>query len=479
MKPSAAALNWREIDLVLDELDLQGCLIRDVHQPLHDRFVLSLFKTGLKTGRRFDLLVCMSTRSPRLHALTERLSNPAKPFRFAAFLRAHIKGGRIESAAQCGRERIVRICVAKAGEKRILWLRLWGSAANAIVTDEEGIILDAFYRRPKRNEISGGRFSGEAPRVSREAEYSIRELPGEGSFNERLERLFREMESRGDAERARAERETELGIRESKVLANLEKLERRLSEYSNLERFRELGELLTSSLHRITKGDRWVRVSDFFHDDAPLDIELSPELSPSQNAGVYFERYKKARDGAGRVREEIANLRLTLSEIEKQRRILAEAAPSELLSRRGKRAGRPKKAARGGSPAETPGLSFDSGAFRILVGRSARENEELLRVAVRGNDWWFHARDWPGAYVFVKTPQGKSLPLETMLDAANLAIHFSKGKASGAGDVYYTQVKYLKRIKGAKKGLVIPTREKNVRVRLDEARIEGLKGERE
>jgi predicted ribosome quality control (RQC) complex YloA/Tae2 family protein len=118
---------------------------------------------------------------------------------------------------------------------------------------------------------------------------------------------------------------------------------------------------------------------------------------------------------------------------------------------------------------------FFSNPFRIFVGRTAKENDELLRRKVRGNDWWFHARDWPGAYVFVKAQAGKSLPLETLLDAATLAVHYSKGKTSGQGDVYYTQVKYLRRAKGAKKGTVLPTQEKNLHVKLDPARIERLK----
>jgi predicted ribosome quality control (RQC) complex YloA/Tae2 family protein len=123
----------------------------------------------------------------------------------------------------------------------------------------------------------------------------------------------------------------------------------------------------------------------------------------------------------------------------------------------------------------TPGLVFWSGPFKCLVGRTGAENDELLRRWVRGSDWWFHARDWPGAYVFVKTPQGKSLPLETMLDAGNLAVHFSRGKASAGGEVYYTQVKYLRRAKGARKGTVLPTQEKNLSIRLEPARIERLK----
>ncbi len=471
------SLNWKEIDLVLQELALEGSLIQEIDQPAHDRLAFSLFRSG----ERFQVLICLSTRYPRIHLLTEKLANPAKPFRFAAFLRAHIRGGRIESAEQVQGERIVRIVVRRAEEEKTLWLRLWGSAANALVTDGEGVILDAFYRRPKRGEVSRARYDASAAIASRkkpEKEYEVREMPGPGSFNEKLERHYREIESKGDAEKTLSEIETELGVRESKVLANLEKLEKRLSEYRNLDRFKEIGDLLTSSLHLIKRGDEWVKVEDFFQGNAPVNIELKPELSPAENAESYYERYRKARDGMGKVTEEIAHLKRMLADIEKQRALLAESASlesgakPEALQRLRKAAGRAKAAA----SQDTPGLAFSSPPYRILVGRSGAENDELLRRAVRGNDWWFHARDWPGAYVFVKAPQGKSLPLETMLDAGNLAIHFSKGKASGAGDVYYTRVKYLRRVKGGKRGLVIPTQEKNLRIKLDPKRIERLKG---
>jgi predicted ribosome quality control (RQC) complex YloA/Tae2 family protein len=474
---SVPSLNWKEIDLVLEELSLAGSLIQDAHQSAHDRFVLSLFRSGVRSR----VLVCLSSRYPRIHLLSEKPLNPAKPFRFAAFLRARVRGGKIISASQVDRERILRIDIRRGDEAVVMWLRLWGSAANVLVTEANGRILDAFYRRPKRGEVSGGSFDGAVGSQGRtrkpREEYVIRGLPGEGSFNERLERHFHDAETAGDAERLRAEIQAGLDVRESKVLANLSKLEKRLSEYGGLERFKELGDLLISNLHAISRGDRWIKVEDFFHGNAPLDIELSPGLTPAENAEKYYVKYRKARDGMGKVTEEIGNLRRMLSDIENRRKALAAdpvesgGQDAQALARLRETSGRQRQAV---SP-EHPGLAFRSAQYKIMVGRSSAENDELLRRAVRGNDWWFHVRDYPGAYVFVKASPGKSLPLEVMLDAGNLAVHFSKGKTSGAGDVYYTQVKYLRRVKGGKRGLVIPTQEKNLHIKLEEARIERLK----
>jgi len=77
--------------------------------------------------------------------------------------------------------------------------------------------------------------------------------------------------------------------------------------------------------------------------------------------------------------------------------------------------------------------------------------------------------------MFVKSVPGESLPLDTMLDAGNLALFYSNGKSSGQGDVYYTQVQYLRRVKGGKGGLVIPTREESLIVRLERESIGILK----
>jgi predicted ribosome quality control (RQC) complex YloA/Tae2 family protein len=74
--------------------------------------------------------------------------------------------------------------------------------------------------------------------------------------------------------------------------------------------------------------------------------------------------------------------------------------------------------------------------------------------------------------------QSRNIPLDTMLDAANLAIFYSKARNSGQGDVYYTQVKYLRRTKNGKPGTVIPTSEKNLFVYLDPKRLERLQKER-
>ena len=121
-----------------------------------------------------------------------------------------------------------------------------------------------------------------------------------------------------------------------------------------------------------------------------------------------------------------------------------------------------------------PGLDYTVDGWYILVGRDANENDELLRHHVRGDDLWLHVRDFPGGYVFVKARKGKTVPLEILLDAANLAVYYSKARNAGKTDLYYTHVKYLRRAKNGPKGLVLPTQEKNLCIEPDKARLARL-----
>jgi len=465
------SLNWREIDCVLAEIPLEGSIIREIHQPSHQSLVFSLYNRG----GNYRLLVRLDNTDCRLHLVSHSLPSPSKPPRFVSFLRAHVRGGHILQAGQLGGERIVKLRIARAQEEILLWVRLWGGAPNLIATDAEGRILEVFNRRPGRGELAGGSYHPQAAVPAGQAEgdrYTVRSLPGEGSFNERLERYYAELEQRRERERLTSALTQKLGQRENRLLANLELLRGKLAAYAPYEQLKKCGDLILSHLAEIGSGDRWLCAADFADPERRIEVELDSRLSPAQNAESYYEKFRKAKSGYGKLGREIREQEAVLALLrEKLARI---PALQDLPALRSQARSLPKKpAAR--DKASLPGLSFRAAAFKILVGRTAKENDELLRRGVKGNDVWLHARDYPGAYVFIKTLPGKSVPPEVLLTAGSLALHYSKGKNSAQGDVYYTQVKYLRRVKNGPLGLVLPTREKNLFIRLEAESIEALK----
>ncbi len=351
--------------------------------------------------------------------------------------------------------------------------------APPIATETDGTILEACYRRPGRGETAGEFYSPDQDLANSSStsgtDYTIRDYPGEGSLNDRIARYFRNRELEADRENLRRQVRKNLKKREAGIRRSLEKTKARQYRYSSPESFKEQGDLIMGNLHRIQPGDTQLETENWYKPGETLVIPLDPRLSPAENGEAFYKRYHKAKTGGQRLREEIQSLEQTLREVRRQREELPRIEDRETL-----KALLPEPAGTPGGKQqekETPGLRFYSGPFLLLVGRNSRENDALLRRHVRGNDLWLHTRHYPGGYVFIKTHRGKTIPLETLLDAGNLALHFSKARPSGKAELYYTQVKYLRRAKDGPQGLVIPTQEKNLDITADPERLARLLGD--
>ena len=149
------SMNWKEIDLVLEELELDGSFVQNIVQPNFDSLALYLYKEG----RAQTLFVSFASGSCRIHETRRKIPKNPKPLRFMELLKKRILGFKIVSAKQLGEERVIQIVLQNNFEKLFLFFRLWSGSANCILTDENLLIIDAFYRRPNKNEITAAVFS--------------------------------------------------------------------------------------------------------------------------------------------------------------------------------------------------------------------------------------------------------------------------------------------------------------------------------
>jgi predicted ribosome quality control (RQC) complex YloA/Tae2 family protein len=90
----------------------------------------------------------------------------------------------------------------------------------------------------------------------------------------------------------------------------------------------------------------------------------------------------------------------------------------------------------------------------VLVGRSARDNDQLTFRVARPNDLWLHAGDYPGSHVIVRNSSRSEIPHRTIIEAAQLAAKFSQASKDSRVTIHYTQRKFLTKPKGAAAGLV-------------------------
>jgi predicted ribosome quality control (RQC) complex YloA/Tae2 family protein len=475
------SLNWKEIDLILSELDLQGAQIQKIVQSSYDVLAMHIYKEG----RARTILIALTPGACRLHETFRTVPKNSTPLRFAEFLKSRILNSRIEEARQLGTDRIIRFILRRGEDRHILYLRLWSNAANLIAVDPDGTVLDAMRRSPKRGEITGGRYAPEeaaepsaAAGETRKSDktYEVREMPGSGSFNERIDAWYAEHAGALSLEALREQARKSFEGRIARLMGSLENLRTKRVSYQNADRLREYGDIIMANLGTIAAGSEWLEAENFYTDPvSPVNIKMDPKKSPVQTAEAYYEQYRKAKNGLAEVELELRSGESELSRLESDLQgLLLEKNP--LVLHKSLRA---LRSVQKPEDKKRPGLSFRSKGWLLIVGRDASENDDLLRHHVKGSDLWLHARDYPGSYVFIKAKAGKSVPLDILLDAGNLALFYSKARNAGEGDLFYTPVKYLRRAKNGPKGLVIPTQEKNLHISLQDERLRELERCRE
>ena len=457
------SMNWVEIHQVLQELNLEGAILQSVRQHAFRCFYFDF----LRTEGHFTLLISLEPGRIRLHPVTQSPAGRASVLRWTQFVKAHLVGRRILSVQQHGQDRLVEFRFASPSGELALMVRLWGGAGNLFVV-ENGIILEAAFRRPASGEVSGAPWL--FPSLSPiEKVFALRNLPGEGTYGERLAAFY----GQGvDFEALR----TRLTQAWERRLASWEqqkkRLEERLAQAERQNDYQTWGDLITSYAWQITPGAKEVQVTDW-RDGSLVILKLEPRLTPFENAQLWYKKARKVREAAELAREELPPVESSLITCRQRLEQIAQAE-DQTLPELEKQSREALKTTAPLTVTGRPGAEFTSGDFRIWVGRNARESDELFRHWSKGSDWWMHTRDVPGGFVFLRGPRGKSVPLEVLLDAGTLAIWYSKAKAEQEADLYYTQAKYLRRLKNGPPGKVIPSQEKNLHVKVDPQRLKRL-----
>ncbi len=244
-----------------------------------------------------------------------------------------------------------------------------------------------------------------------------------------------------------------------RVRRALERVTQDLRRSQDCERLRHEGQLLLAHLSQLRKGMTEIELEDFL-DGTRKTIQLDPALDPAENAQQKFERYKKLKRAQEKLAARVAELRQQIEYLEGVAQSLEDAASDADLGEireELRAAGYLPRAREELAHAQALGpREFVIRGYRVWVGRSSRQNDELVRRAAR-EDYWLHARDRPGSHVIIKNPAQREIPQEVLEQAAQLAAYYSKGRDAKKVPVSYTRVKYLR--KAGRPGLVLMTQE--------------------
>ena len=278
------------------------------------------------------------------------------------------------------------------------------------------------------------------------------------------------------AQKAQQDRSKELAGQVIKVIQNELKKDRRkvkkfnqqLADADAADRYRIRGEILTTYLGKLKPGMKEITLPNFYDDNKPLKIKLAPELSPSRNAQKYFTKYDKLKASVAHVNEQMKLTNDEIAYFENIQNQIDLAEPSDIqeirleLQQQGYIKGKKQKSKkRRKVRLSKPEQFHTSDGTLVLVGKNNLQNDRLSFKTANKNEIWLHVKDIPGSHVVIRSTDPSE---QTILEAAQLAAYFSKGRDSDNVPVDYLPVKRLHKPNGAKPGFVTFTGQKTLYV---------------
>jgi predicted ribosome quality control (RQC) complex YloA/Tae2 family protein len=487
-------LELERVAETLADLFVGGRIERWV-EPERGRLALTIYRGGDESRQKGTIEIDARPGLAHLGLLAQMPQAPERMPAFAAYLRAHLSRARLEAVTLRGADRQLALRFsAKDGEYTLL-LSIFGRKSNLYLLDSGDRLLQAL--RPladTRSELALGEpYLDPASGAPTRGEDRFAGLAG----SELLRAISSSYSGEIDERDADADRRELLGVlkKERKSAARrLARIEAELAESEQAATLQRHGELLKANLGRVDAGADAVTVEDF-ETGEPVVIPLDPKRAPKSNLEAIFKRYQKLirrlTKAGGQVDAAASTLRSRESLEEEVRRAesLDEIIEREEVRRLlGRRAARKQTAAGDAAPRKPdlpavyrnlprklhPRRYLSTDGMEIWVGRSDEANDVLSTRLARGKDLFFHLDGAPGSHVILRTEGRDDPPAESVLDACELAVHFSKQKNAGRADVHVVPIKNVKKPKGAKRGLVYVTGGKSIHLRREPARLERL-----
>lgn len=442
-------------------------------------FQLSRFSLAIDFGLKEKgfLFISIEPAAPRLYLIKrtnrELEKGSVPPSAFAQSIRSVLGGGTVQSLSKDENERVVRFTFLvenDLGDSVVhsLIAQLTGRSANLFLLDSENRIKLAW-----RNPHGEGQQVGELyePPLAQAKTTSATALKidsktplireGATSFSAAADKYYSELASGHQFDSLAGNLVASLRkeiTRRKKLQVNLRK---DLIAHGNPEEHKRVGDLLLANIASARRVGNKVSLTDYYAEDAPeVEIEVDENLTLPEAASAYFSRYTKAKRAVEEIGARLAQLEIELeklgTKLVKLEKAIATRDASALTEFEEKKASpaavRKKKKA---SPT-LPGMRRyqSSDGYEVLVGRTARDNDQLTFRVARPNDLWLHAGDYPGSHVIVRNSSRSDIPHRTIIEAAQLAAKFSQARKDAKVDIHYTRRKFLTKPKGSAPGLV-------------------------
>lgn len=243
----------------------------------------------------------------------------------------------------------------------------------------------------------------------------------------------------------------------------VQKLEKELSEALKYCEYKELGELLKSNYELVKNADKEVTVLEY-NSQGVIEKKIDARKIQYIDAEIekLFSKSKKLKRSVEQIKKRMEDVNLVIKELEEELFNLEMADDEDVKNIYKSYFSKEKNVVRKDkNPFRIRTLMYKD--VEILVGKNSKANHELVFHMAKGEDYWFHAKDYPSAHVVVKNV-GENLAEDLINFAARIAGGLSKGRTNLKIDVDYTQKKYVKKPKKTPEGFVIYSNFKTITV---------------
>jgi len=418
------------------------------------------------------LFVSLESADPRMYLIRRRLRDLEKASMnstaFVMRLKKRLAGADVVGVEQVPNERVVKVLLAGRDElgenfNAGLIVQLTGKSANLFLVDAEHRIVDSLrdtlgdgqqvgdvYSAPVRPSTAEAR-PYRTPQMRHENHPTTSESLDTADLEKRAEAEFR---SAANSVRGKVASEiSKLEKLRSKLLGDLE-------NHGDADRWKRYGDLLLANIATAKRSGSIVTVIDYFDEKTPtVEIEVDENDPLTGAAEKFFKRYTKARNAREEIAKRIETIERGLARAQTELQRVDQAIEDRDLDALKEGVPEPKT----GSKKEREKISatstvartfISSDGFEILVGKRAKDNDQLTFKVAKSLDTWMHAADYPGSHVVIRNRDKKEIPNSTLLEAAQLAAFYSQGKAQPKAAVHYTLKKFVNKPKGAAPGLV-------------------------
>ena len=353
-------------------------------------------------------------------------------------LKKRLNSAKILSIKTLPNNRILAIKATLSGSYKeittTIYLEFTGRFTNAIICDENGVILEALHHFDNdTRSIKVGKI------LTPLDEFEIREKPSEiiENFDNYFIDEFRKITLQ-NLNQIKANKIANLDRKIELLNSNLATLETKENLENRAKELNKIANLIISNLHNLNDYDRKLNLIDYNGNKINFTIDTQPKIA----ANELFKTSKKLRQKANNIEIQKENLLTKLEFLNSLKNAINSSndmSEIEILS--------PKKQNQKNENKFSDLVeNFYINGYKISLGKSQKGNEFLLKNAKK-DDFWFHLKDRPSAHIIVKSNK-QNLSDEVILFAARICVKFST-KSAGVYEVDFTKRQNLKIQNGA------------------------------